>query len=119
MSVALSTGSSRRRSLSHGPATVSGERHGRKELAGQPRQWVRHSADRVILQLAGMQQPAGSGADRLESEPILVVVDTTEPPVLSEAAAVVLLRILLRAAERSGMTDAACSGDRPVRSQGS
>lgn len=89
------------------------------ELAGHLRQGVRHFADRAVLQLAGMQQPARPGADRLNSEPIRVVVDTTEPPVLNQAAAVVLLRILLRAAERPGMTDAACSGDRPVRSQGS
>ena len=66
-----------------------------------------------------MEQTVGPGADRLNTEPILVVVDTTEPPVLREAAAVVLLGILLRAAERPGMTDASCSGNRPVRSQGS
>jgi hypothetical protein len=63
-----------------------------------------------------MQQPAEPDADRLESEPILVVVDTTEPPVLNQAAAAVLLRILLRAGERHGMTNAAYSGDRPVPS---
>lgn len=65
-----------------------------------------------------MQQPARPDCDRLESEPILVVVDTTELPVLNQAAAEVLLRILLRAGERHGMTNAAGSGDRPVRSQG-
>lgn len=86
------------------------------EHAGQPRRRVRHSADRAVLQLAGMQQPAGSGADRLESEPIRVVVDTTEPPVLNQAAAAVLLRILLRAGERHGIANAAQSGDRPVSS---
>lgn len=63
-----------------------------------------------------MQQPAGPGADRLKSEPILVVVDMTEPPVLNEAAAVVLLRILLRSGERHGMTNAAYPATLPVPS---
>jgi len=63
-----------------------------------------------------MQQPARPGADRLNSEPILVVVDTTGPPVLNEAAALVLLRILLRAGERPGMTDAPYPATPPVPS---
>lgn len=63
-----------------------------------------------------MQQPARPGADRLNSGPITVIVDATGPPVLNEAAAAVLLRILLRAAERSGMIDAPYPAALPVPS---
>jgi len=63
-----------------------------------------------------MQQPARPGADRPNSEPIRVVVDTTGPPVLNEAAAASLLRILLRAAERSGMIDAPYPATLPLPS---
>ncbi|HUP16050.1 MAG TPA: hypothetical protein VM848_08390 [Acidimicrobiia bacterium] len=49
-----------------------------------------------------MQQPVRPGADRLKSEPIRVVADTTEPPVLNEPAAAALRRILLRAAGPPG-----------------
>jgi hypothetical protein len=62
-----------------------------------------------------MQQPARP-ADRLNSEPIRVVVDTTGPLVLNEAAALVLLRILLRAAERPRMSDAQYSATLQVPS---
>ena len=113
--VALSAGSPRGRHSLYNASTVSretsrGERTHRLASTG-----VWQSADRAVVQLAGMQQPARP-ADRLNSEPIRVVVDTTGPPVLNEAAAVVLLRILLRAVERPGMTDAQYSATRPVPS---
>lgn len=68
------------------------------------------------MQLAGMQQPARADADRPNNEPIRVVVDTTEPPVLNQAAAAALLRILLRAVEGPGMPDAPYPATRPVLS---
>jgi len=67
-------------------------------------------------QLVGMEQSAGPGADRLKSEPARIVIDTTGPPVLNPAAAGVLLRILLRAAERHGLTNATHPDDSPVLS---
>jgi hypothetical protein len=63
-----------------------------------------------------MDKRAGPGADRLKSEPALVVIDATGPPVLNQPAAEVLLRILLRAAERYGMTNATRPSHRRVRS---
>ena len=69
-----------------------------------------------MSQLVGMEQSAGPGADRLKSAPARVVIDATGPPVLNEAAAEVLLRILLRAAKRHGLTNATHPSDRPVRS---
>ncbi len=63
-----------------------------------------------------MEQRPGSGADRLRKEPARVVLDPTGPPVLNQAAAEVLLRILLRAAERHVMTIATHRSGRPVRS---
>lgn len=89
---------------------------GGNELTGRPGQRVRHSADRAVLHLAGMPQPARPGADRPNSEPIRVVVDTTGPPVLNEAAAAALLRILVRAAERLGTLDVPYPAARPVLS---
>jgi len=64
----------------------------------------------------GMEQSAGPGADRLKSEPATIVIDTTGPPVLNPAAAGVLLRVLLRAAERHGLTNATHPDDSPVLS---
>ena len=69
-----------------------------------------------MLQLEGMEQSAEPEADRLKSQPARVVIETTGPPVLNPAAAGVLLRILLRAAERHGITNATHPIDLPVRS---
>lgn len=63
-----------------------------------------------------MEQPAGPSADRLRSDTGRVVVETTGPPILNQTAAVVLLRILLRAKERFEMTDTAPPSDGPLRS---
>jgi hypothetical protein len=46
----------------------------------------------------------------------MVGIDATGPPVLNPAAAGVLLRILLQAAERDGMTNATHPDARRVRS---
>ena len=62
-----------------------------------------------------MEQAAGQN-DWSKSESAKVAIDATGPPVLNEAAAVVLLRILLRAAGRNGMTNATHPGARRVRS---
>jgi hypothetical protein len=67
-------------------------------------------------QLVGMEQCASPGADRLKSNPAKIVIDSTGPPVLNPAAAGVLLRILLRAAERDGITNATHVSDLPVLS---
>ena len=64
----------------------------------------------------GMEQSGGPAADRPKSEPAKILIDATGPPVLNSAAAGVLLRILLRAAERDGMTNATHPSDCPVRS---
>jgi hypothetical protein len=69
-----------------------------------------------MAQLVGMEQCAGPGADRPKSEPARILIDATGPPVLNPAAAGVLLRILLRAAERDGMTNDTHSSNLPVRS---
>jgi hypothetical protein len=74
------------------------------------------SADRVMPQFVGMEQSAGPGADRSKSEPVRILIDATGPPVLNPAAAGVLLRILLRAAERDGMTNVTRAGNCPVLS---
>jgi hypothetical protein len=63
-----------------------------------------------------MEQSAAPGVVRQYSEPAGIVVDATGPPVLNQAAAGVLLRILLRAAERQGIANATHPGDRRVRS---
>ena len=63
-----------------------------------------------------MEQPAGPSGDLIDSEPGRVVIETAGPPVLNQAAAEVLLRILLRAKERFGMTDTAPRSDGPLRS---
>jgi hypothetical protein len=63
-----------------------------------------------------MEQPVGPRADRPKTAPARVVIDATGPPVLNEAAAEVLLRILLRAAGRHGLTNVTHPDDRPVRS---
>lgn len=63
-----------------------------------------------------MEQAAGPSADRLTSKLARVVTETTGPPVLNQAAAEVLLRILLRAAGRHGMTNATHPTDLPVLS---
>jgi hypothetical protein len=63
-----------------------------------------------------MDQRAGPGADIRKDDPTGVVIDATGPPVLNPAAAGVLLRILLRAAKRDGMTNITHVGDLPVRS---
>ena len=63
-----------------------------------------------------MEQPVAPGTDLLNSEPGRVVFETAGPPVLNQAAAEVLLRILLRAKERCEMTDTAPPSDGPLRS---
>ncbi|MDF1598035.1 MAG: hypothetical protein P1T08_18340 [Acidimicrobiia bacterium] len=63
-----------------------------------------------------MEQSAAPGVDRQYSEPAGIVMDATGPPVLNEAAAGVLLRILLRAAERHGMANVTHLGALRVRS---
>jgi len=63
-----------------------------------------------------MNQPAGPGTDLLNRDTGRVVIETTGPPILSQAAAVVLLRIVLRAHERHAMTDTAPRSDGPLRS---
>jgi hypothetical protein len=67
-------------------------------------------------QLVGMEWSAGPAADRSKSAPARLAIDATGPPVLNPAAAGVLLRILLRAAERDGMTNATRAGNCPVLS---
>ncbi len=63
-----------------------------------------------------MEQPAGPSADRLRSDTGRVVVETTGPPILNQTAAVVLLRILLRAGERDGAGNIKRPSDPPLRS---
>ena len=63
-----------------------------------------------------MEQPAGPRADLLKSDPTRAAIETAGPPVLKPAAAGVLLRILLRAAERHNMTNATRASDLPVLS---
>ena len=63
-----------------------------------------------------MDQRAGPGTDGRKDDPTGVFIDTTGPPVLNPAAAGVLLRILLRAAERHGLTNATHPDDSPVLS---
>lgn len=67
-----------------------------------------------MAQLVGMEQSAGPGADRLNSVPVKILINTTGPPVLNPAAAEVLLRILLQAGERNGMTNDTRSSNLPV-----
>ncbi|HDH25246.1 MAG TPA: hypothetical protein ENH00_03500 [Actinobacteria bacterium] len=63
-----------------------------------------------------MEQCADLDADRLARAPVRVVIDAAGPPVLNEAAAGVLLRILLRAADRNHVTIAAGTVASAVRS---
>ena len=63
-----------------------------------------------------MVQRAGPGTDGRKDDPTGVVIDATGPPVLNPAAAGVLLRILLRAAEQNGLTNATHPDARRVRS---
>ena len=64
-----------------------------------------------------MEAIGKKGVHRLTSEPARILIDATEPPVLNEAAAEVLLRILLRAADRRSMTNTTHPNDRPVLSE--
>ncbi len=63
-----------------------------------------------------MEQPAGPSADLTDNDTSRVVIETTGPPVLSEAAAVVLLRILLGAGERDDAGNIKRPSDPPLRS---
>ena len=63
-----------------------------------------------------MEATGETGIRPLSRTPVGVALETTGPPVLNPAAAGILLRILLRAAERNDMTNATHPGDRPVRS---
>ena len=63
-----------------------------------------------------MEATPETGIGRLANEQANVVIDATGPPVLTPAAAGVLLRILLHAAERDGMTNVADSAACAVRS---
>jgi hypothetical protein len=63
-----------------------------------------------------MEATGETGIHRLSRTPVGVALETTGPPVLNPAAAGVLLRILLRAAERNDITNATPADARPVRS---
>lgn len=63
-----------------------------------------------------MEATPVTGDDRLAKPPSRVVIDAVGPPVLNPAAAVALLRILLKAAGRNDMTNVADSAGCAVRS---
>ncbi len=63
-----------------------------------------------------MEATGETSIHRLSSTPVEVAIDAAETPVLNPAAARVLLRILLRAGERHGLTNASHSSDPPVLS---
>ncbi|HDH26670.1 MAG TPA: hypothetical protein ENH00_10845 [Actinobacteria bacterium] len=63
-----------------------------------------------------MEATPETGIGRLARRPTRVVIDAAGPPVLTPAAAGVLLRILLHAAERDGMTNVGHSAASAVRS---
>jgi hypothetical protein len=62
-------------------------------------QSFRASVDRPVSQARPVRQSARPGAG-LRNEPVKVEFDTHGPPILNEAAAAVLLRILIAATER-------------------
>jgi hypothetical protein len=62
-----------------------------------------------------MEQPAAPRSGLREHQ-VRVVIEATEPPVLNGAAAEVLLRILLAAAEPIATPDVKRPGPGPVRS---
>ena len=66
--------------------------------------------------LSGMEATGETDIHRLSRTPVGVTFDATGPPVLNPAAAGVLLKILLRAAERNGITNATPADARRVRS---
>ena len=116
MSVTLSTGSFR---PGCSPTAPPVSRATRKGGAGQPARRDRVSG--ILLtgscrSLWGMEATPETGIGRLARTPTRVVIDAAGPPILNEAAAGVLLRILLRAADRDGMTNVAHSAASAVRS---
>ncbi|NOY56083.1 MAG: hypothetical protein GXP34_08860 [Actinobacteria bacterium] len=63
-----------------------------------------------------MEQSAGLDADRLARAATRVIIDAAGPPILNEAAAQALLRILLRAADRNDVPNVAHPVASAVRS---
>jgi len=69
-----------------------------------------------MSQSEGMEATPETGIGRLARRPTRVVIDAAGPPVLTPAAAGVLLRILLKAAGRNDTTNVAHSAACAVRS---
>jgi len=66
--------------------------------------------------LRGMEATPEIGIGQLARTPTRVVIDAAGPPILNEAAAEVLLRILLRAAKQHAGANVACTVASAVRS---
>jgi len=64
----------------------------------------------------GMEANGEAGIGRLARTPVRVIIDAPGPPILNEAAAAVLLRILLRAAKQHAGANVAHLSASAVRS---
>lgn len=78
-------------------------------------QSFRASVDRLVSQARPVRQSARPGAG-LRNEAVKVEFDTNGPPILNEAAAAALLRILIAATERQASAESTSTGPLQVPS---